>query len=93
MTSLVAVAEGVLVATHPFCSITTTVVLGDGDGCLVVDPAVETPAERLVEPPRRNVAGQRPEPAGGEAERRQKRSELREQRAADATPFDGVEQV
>ncbi|WP_127131921.1 MBL fold metallo-hydrolase [Georgenia sp. SYP-B2076] len=40
MTSLVAVADGVLVATHPFCTTTTTVVLGADGGCLVVDPAV-----------------------------------------------------
>ncbi|TRW46058.1 MBL fold metallo-hydrolase [Georgenia yuyongxinii] len=34
------VADGVLVAIHPFCATTTTVVLGDAGGCLVVDPAV-----------------------------------------------------
>ncbi|MHB1064445.1 MAG: MBL fold metallo-hydrolase [Georgenia sp.] len=38
--SLVEVADGVLVATHPFDIHTTTVVLGDGAGCLVVDPGV-----------------------------------------------------
>jgi glyoxylase-like metal-dependent hydrolase (beta-lactamase superfamily II) len=40
MARLVPVADGVLVATHPFCTTTTTVVLGDRDGCLIVDPAV-----------------------------------------------------
>ncbi|KAE8765073.1 MBL fold metallo-hydrolase [Georgenia thermotolerans] len=44
MTALAAVADGVLVATHEFCTTTTTVVLGEDGGCLVVDPAV-TPAE------------------------------------------------
>ncbi|WP_448070561.1 MBL fold metallo-hydrolase [Georgenia yuyongxinii] len=38
--TLAEVADGVLVATHPFCTTTTTVVLGDDGGCLVVDPAV-----------------------------------------------------
>src|SRR5699024_7185848 len=34
------VADGVLVATHPFCTPTTTVLLGDADTCLIVDPGV-----------------------------------------------------
>lgn len=38
--TLVEVADGVLVATHAFDTQTTTVVLGDGAGCLVVDPGV-----------------------------------------------------
>ncbi|WP_262851639.1 MBL fold metallo-hydrolase [Mumia quercus] len=38
---MIEVAPGVLVATHPFCATTTTVVVGaDGRECLVVDPAV-----------------------------------------------------
>ncbi|MFD1826315.1 MULTISPECIES: MBL fold metallo-hydrolase [Mumia] len=38
---MIEVAPGVLVATHPFCTTTTTVVVGaDGRECLVVDPAV-----------------------------------------------------
>ncbi|KAA1423721.1 MBL fold metallo-hydrolase [Mumia zhuanghuii] len=38
---LVEIAPGVLVATHPFCATTTTVVVGaDGRECLLVDPAV-----------------------------------------------------
>ncbi|GAA1629458.1 MBL fold metallo-hydrolase [Georgenia ruanii] len=40
MTALAAVTDGVLVATHEFCTTTTTVIFGDDDGCLVVDPAV-----------------------------------------------------
>lgn len=39
-TGLVEVADGVLVATRPFERTTTTVVLGDDGGCLVVDPGV-----------------------------------------------------
>lgn len=34
------VADGVLVATHPFCTTTTTVVIGEAGNCLIVDPAV-----------------------------------------------------
>ncbi|WP_370618754.1 MBL fold metallo-hydrolase [Mumia qirimensis] len=38
---MIEVADGVLVAIHPFCTTTTTVVVGaDGTECLVVDPAV-----------------------------------------------------
>lgn len=40
MADLVPVAEGVSVATHSFGNTTSTVVDGDSDGCLVVDPAV-----------------------------------------------------
>lgn len=40
MSELERVAGDVFVATHPFCSTTTTVVLGEGEGCLVVDPGV-----------------------------------------------------
>ncbi|NED96695.1 MBL fold metallo-hydrolase [Phytoactinopolyspora alkaliphila] len=40
MGALVPVAGGVLVATHSFCTTTTTVVLGSDGGCLIVDPAV-----------------------------------------------------
>jgi glyoxylase-like metal-dependent hydrolase (beta-lactamase superfamily II) len=38
------IAPGVLVATSPLYLTTTSVVIGDGGGCLVIDPAV-TPAE------------------------------------------------
>ena len=34
------VTSRVLVATHPFCTTTTTVVIGDAADCLIVDPAV-----------------------------------------------------
>ncbi|SEE59210.1 MBL fold metallo-hydrolase [Jiangella alba] len=44
MTGLVAVTRNVLVATHEFCTSTTTVVTGGDGDCLVVDPGV-TPAE------------------------------------------------
>lgn len=44
MTGLVAVTRNVLVATHEFCTSTTTVVTGGDGSCLVVDPGV-TPAE------------------------------------------------
>lgn len=44
MAGLVAVTRNVLVATHDFCTSTTTVVTGDDGSCLVVDPGV-TPAE------------------------------------------------
>ncbi|MGH1562386.1 MBL fold metallo-hydrolase [Mumia sp. DW29H23] len=38
---MIEVAPGVLVATHPFCTTTTTVVVGEGGReCLIVDPAV-----------------------------------------------------
>jgi glyoxylase-like metal-dependent hydrolase (beta-lactamase superfamily II) len=40
MVKLQDVADGVLVATHPFWTTTTTVVVGDDDACLIVDPAV-----------------------------------------------------
>ena len=43
MAGLVAVTRNVLVATHAFCTSTTTVIAGD-DGCLVVDPGI-TPAD------------------------------------------------
>lgn len=43
MAGLAEVTPGVLVATHDFCTHTTTVLVGDG-GCLMVDPGV-TPAE------------------------------------------------
>lgn len=35
-------APGVLVETHAFCQHTTTVILDGADGCLVVDPGVDT---------------------------------------------------
>jgi glyoxylase-like metal-dependent hydrolase (beta-lactamase superfamily II) len=62
VTALVEVADGVLVATHPFCTTTTTVVLGDEGGCLVVDPAVtaveiDALAAELARRGRRVVAG------------------------------------
>ncbi|TDC53919.1 MBL fold metallo-hydrolase [Jiangella ureilytica] len=44
MAGLAEVTRTVLVATHDFCTHTTTVVVGDDGGCLVVDPGV-TPAE------------------------------------------------
>lgn len=44
MAGLAEVTRTVLVATHDFCTHTTTVVAGDDGGCLVVDPGV-TPAE------------------------------------------------
>ncbi len=43
MAGLADITPGVLVATHDFCTHTTTVLVGD-DGCLVVDPGV-TPAD------------------------------------------------
>lgn len=43
MAGLTEVTPNVLVATHDFCTSTTTVIVGD-DGCLVVDPGI-TPAE------------------------------------------------
>lgn len=44
MAGLAEVTRTVFVATHDFCTHTTTVVVGDDGGCLVVDPGV-TPAE------------------------------------------------
>ncbi|MBB5791592.1 MBL fold metallo-hydrolase [Jiangella mangrovi] len=44
MAGLAEVTRDVLVATHDFCTHTTTVVVGDEGGCLVVDPGI-TPAE------------------------------------------------
>ncbi|MDE9365947.1 MBL fold metallo-hydrolase [Luteipulveratus sp. YIM 133132] len=40
MSALREVAPDVLVATHAYCTTTTTVLLGPGSECLVVDPAV-----------------------------------------------------
>lgn len=37
---LVGITDRVLVGTSEFCTTTTTVIVGDGGGCLVVDPAV-----------------------------------------------------
>ncbi|TDE13502.1 MBL fold metallo-hydrolase [Jiangella asiatica] len=44
MAGLVEVTRGVLVATHDFCTSTTTVVAADDGSCLLIDPGI-TPAE------------------------------------------------
>jgi hydroxyacylglutathione hydrolase len=44
MGRLTSLSDRVLVGTSEFCTTTTTVIIGDGHGCLVVDPAV-TPAD------------------------------------------------
>src|SRR5690606_800920 len=41
---LISITERVLVRTSSFCTTTSTVVVGDDGGCLLVDPAV-TPAD------------------------------------------------
>lgn len=48
MFELERVAHGVFVGTHPFCFTTTTVVLGEEDGFLVVDPGVTDAAIHAV---------------------------------------------